>query len=147
MNTIRSFCGENSFLSNFAPSPFEVQGLKWGTNEHFFQAQKAKNRADFNDILRAETPGKAKRLSRKIVIKQDWEFVKTSVMLEGVRHKFGQNPDLAKKLINTGTSGLIEGNNWHDNFWGVCDCPKCASIPAENMLGEILMLVREELRA
>ena len=35
---------------------------------------------------------------------------------------------------------LIEGNWWHDYYWGVC------SGRGKNKLGEILMRVREELR-
>ena len=28
------------YLSNFAPYPFEINGLIWSTSEHYFQAQK-----------------------------------------------------------------------------------------------------------
>jgi predicted NAD-dependent protein-ADP-ribosyltransferase YbiA (DUF1768 family) len=47
--------------------------------------------------------------------------------------KFIQNEDLRKLLLDTGTSELIEDNNWHDTFWGVCN-----GVGA-NKLGEILM--------
>jgi len=34
---------------------------------------------------------------------------------------------------------------WHDKFWGICICTKCAN-KGENHLGKILMEVREELK-
>jgi hypothetical protein len=39
---------------------------------------------------------------------------------------------------------LIEGNWWHDNFYGSCTCNKCVN-KGENNLGKILMKIREEL--
>jgi hypothetical protein len=39
----------------------------------------------------------------------------------------------------------LEGNNWHDNTWGNCLCDKCKGIEGKNLLGNILMQVREEL--
>ena len=36
-----------------------------------------------------------------------------------VRAKFTQNPHLARFLVETGDAELIEGNSWHDTFWGV----------------------------
>ena len=40
---------------------------------------------------------------------------------------------------------LIEGNYWHDNYWGNCLCPKCKEIEGQNQLGKILMKVRSTL--
>lgn len=41
----------------------------------------------------------------------------------------------------TGDAELIEGNNWGDTFWGVCNGR------GENMLGKLLMEIRDYLRA
>jgi len=49
-------------------------------------------------------------------------------------------------LLATGDTKLLEGNRWHDNFWGNCDCPNCRDKPGLNYLGKILMRVRLELR-
>lgn len=67
------------------------------------------------------------------------------VMLNCIRLKFRQHPKLKKKLLGTGDAVLIEGNTWHDNIWGDCSCPKCWNIEGKNLLGRILMQVREEL--
>ena len=59
-----------------------------------------------------------------------------------VRAKFSQNPDLAARLVATGTMPLEEGNDFGDTFWGV----DAKTGKGENNLGRILMKIREELR-
>ena len=63
-----------------------------------------------------------------------------------VECKFYQNPELLQKLIDTGDEELVEGNTWHDNFWGNCTCEKCRDIPGENHLGKILMDIRKKYK-
>lgn len=62
-------------------------------------------------------------------------------MEEVVRAKFSQNPDLARRLVDTCPRELAEGNHWGDTYWGTVNGQ------GENHLGKILMKVREELRA
>lgn len=50
------------------------------------------------------------------------------------------NEDLKQKLIDTNDEYLEEGNSWNDIYWGVCKGR------GKNMLGKILMKVREELK-
>jgi predicted NAD-dependent protein-ADP-ribosyltransferase YbiA (DUF1768 family) len=54
--------------------------------------------------------------------------------------------ELKKILLNTENSILIEGNSWHDNFFGNCTCIKCKDIKGENHLGKLLMKIREKLK-
>lgn len=63
-----------------------------------------------------------------------------------VKDKFSRNTNLKKLLLDTKDAYLIEGNWWHDNYWGDCYCPKCSKTLGKNMLGTILMRVREELK-
>lgn len=51
-----------------------------------------------------------------------------------------KNSELGNKLEATGDSLLVEGNWWHDTFWGVCNGF------GENNLGKLLMKIREELK-
>lgn len=37
---------------------------------------------------------------------------------------------------------IVEGNYWHDNYWGNCTCDKCKNIEGQNKLGKILMKIR-----
>jgi len=65
-------------------------------------------------------------------------------MLHGLKQKF-QDPTIASKLVYTHPHTLIEGNWWHDNYWGDCFCAKCATIKGKNKLGKLLEDVRLEL--
>lgn len=140
---IKNFEGEYAFLSNFYFSPMIIDNVVYTTNEHFFQAMKSLNPKERQAIVLAPTPGKAKRLGRKVSLRKDWEDIKEEIMLTGLRHKFS-NPELRKKLLATGNEELIEGTTWHDNYWGICDCEACGG-QGKNRLGKLLMQVREEL--
>ena len=86
-------------------------------------------KADFwkEEIRKAEKPGDAKRLGREFPTAK-WNRVRLQVMKDLVRKKF-KDPVLRNALIYTGDRELIEGNHWHDNFWGDCDCPPCQKDP------------------
>ncbi len=137
---ISIFDGAFEFLSNFYLAPVEYEGITYCCSECAFQAAKTLNISDRLRLVNM-APGKAKREGRKVALRPNWELIKDNVMLQIVRNKFNQNPVLAQKLLCTGNAQLIEGNNWGDNYWGVCDRAK-----GKNKLGIILMQVREELR-
>lgn len=136
---IDSFDGDFRFLSNFSPHPVFLNGRGWKTAEHAFQAMKTDKTHEKNVIGMAPTPGKAKRLGQRVTLRPDWENIKLDVMLTIVRKKFSQHRDIAELLIGTGDAELIEGNNWNDRFWGVCNGE------GENNLGLILMQIRKEV--
>lgn len=137
---INKFDGQFAFLSNFFPSCIIGEdGFAYPTVEHYFQAQKTYDMQKRYSISLADTPGKAKRMGRKVELREDWEQIKDSVMLFAIRQKF-KDPDLAQKLLATKDTELIEGNHWGDTYWGV-DVNK----GGENHLGKILMQVRTEL--
>lgn len=142
---IAMFDGKYAFLSNFASSPFEVGGVTFPTVEHWFQAWKSLDEAEFMEIAAADTPGKAKRLGRHVTLRPDWEEIKVDVMRQGLRHKFAI-PEFRNQLLATGDEELMEGNTWHDNTWGNCVCQKCQNIPGRNMLGMLLMQLRQEIQ-
>jgi ribA/ribD-fused uncharacterized protein len=155
---IRSFTGEFVWASNFDPSPLWPSW--WPRTlppfpdvESAFQAWKIDTELPFTDrlalieqIRSASTPGAAKRLGRKVPLRADWMNVRHQVMRVLLREKFS---DLKRGslLESTGNRLLVEGNNWHDQFWGDCTCgkPSCA-LPGENMLGKLLMHLRDERR-
>jgi predicted NAD-dependent protein-ADP-ribosyltransferase YbiA (DUF1768 family) len=66
-------------------------------------------------------------------------------MLDLLRIKFAE-AHLAELLLATGEATLVEGNTWHDNDWGACTCEGCQAEPKHNLLGQLLMQVRSELR-
>lgn len=138
---IDRFSGDYAFLSNYYPSV-----IVWGhdkeefpTVEHFFQAMKTWSITQHEAIRTACCPGEAKKLGRRCTLREDWDEVKNDFMLTGLRKKF-EDPVLRQKLIDTGNEFLVEGNTWHDTYWGVCEGK------GRNMLGTLLMQVREECK-
>ena len=146
MEKIESFDGEYAFLSNFYPSKITcLDEIQYPTVEHAFQAMKTKDISERLMIAAADTPGKAKRLGRCVTLREDWEGCKDDMMYFFVYQKFSNNSHLRLKLIATGDLELVEGNYWHDNYWGNCTCEKCKNIPGKNQLGQTLMRVRKAL--
>ncbi len=143
MKTIKTFDDEFFFLSNFYQSKFYYDGQMWKTVEHFYQAHKATNMGDLMTVANAETPSKAKKLGREIKCRDDWEEIKDKIMFTGLQYKFNCHTDLRDKLVDTSPMILIEGNKWHDNYWGVCSCEQCKDKEKLNKLGEMLMRIRD----
>lgn len=134
---INEFRGKYYFLSNFYSVPVKHGFLTFTNTEAAFHSEKCPMRAaEFTKL----NPSEAKRLGRRVRLRSDWEQVKDQVMLDVVRAKFDQHPDLAQKLLATGDEELVEGNDWGDIYWGVYKGH------GKNMLGKILMRVRAELR-
>jgi ribA/ribD-fused uncharacterized protein len=143
---VEEFKDEYSFLSNFFNANQALEGLTFPTNEHWFQSRKTKVFKERVAIETCYSPSTAKRLGRQVTLRKDWDKVKTMIMMKGLRAKFKQNKDIAKKLKETYPHKLTEGNYWHDNYWGDCFCPKCKNIKGANMLGKLLELVRINLK-
>lgn len=151
---IQKFIGINEYLSNFYPSPFrfnhpDVGWCRCSTVEHGYQSLKTSDRIGIQQILMCDTPGQSKRMGRKVEIRPGWDELKVGYMLGLLTLKFTHHPDLGYRLTQTGDELLIEGNRWHDNFWGVCECLKCRKedkINGQNNLGQLLMQVRRELQ-
>jgi ribA/ribD-fused uncharacterized protein len=131
-----------SELSNFYGSPFTLNGKTYPTVEHFFQCKKFPGDPVLQEKIRlAKTPVGAKRAGRTKSehFRPDWEEVKETVMLEGLKAKFGQNPQLANLLRSTGTAMLIEKMP-RDSYWG--SGPNGCG---RNRMGRLLEQVRREL--
>lgn len=143
MEPIKKFSDKFSFLSNFFCAEILYEGEYWRTVEHAFQGAKTSHPVDKTRIRIADTPGYAKKLGRQVDLREDWEEVKLEIMFELVSAKFESHQNLMQRLLDTGDAELIEGNYWHDNFWGDCSCKRCENIKGENVLGQILMMVRK----
>ena len=114
----------------------EWEGLTYENNESAFQSAKCIKLEQRKNFLGLD-PSTAKRKGRRVKLRDDWEEVKDQIMYEIVLNKFSQNEELRKKLIATGDEYLIEGNTWHDNHFGDCNCgrPKCKQ-KGGNILGK-----------
>lgn len=134
---INEFKGKYYFLSNFYSAPVEYDGLLYQNNEAAFQSAKCINKKDREQFINLP-PNEAKRLGRRVKLRNDWEEIKDQVMYDIVKDKFTRNKDLKEKLLATGDKYLEEGNWWKDYYWGVCNGK------GQNKLGAILMRVRDE---
>jgi ribA/ribD-fused uncharacterized protein len=140
---ILEFKGDYSWLSNFAPCEFEYQGITYPTTEHFYQAWKfpADQRARIAAIA---TPRLTKREGRKAKLCWNWDSVRIEVMKTALEEKF-KIDKFRNLLLSTSSAKLVEGNWWHDNFWGDCYCAKCKGNPGANTLGNMIMDIRSSL--
>lgn len=155
MSYINSFRGRFVFLSNFYPCKIEHKGITYPSVEHYYVALKVTGMQfidgvyytapDFRELVaRILDAGDVKKLGRRVKVRSDWDDKKLDFMEWGIREKF-KDPNLSEMLLSTGDLELIEGNDWHDVWWGQCSCPKCRG-GGQNYLGRILMKVREELK-
>jgi ribA/ribD-fused uncharacterized protein len=142
---INMFKGQYFFLSNFYPCQVWYDGYLYTTSEQLFQSQKAVTASDLQSIQQCPSPSDAKRQGKQILVREDWDDIRTNVMYNVLLCKFTQNPSLLKELLNTGEQVLVEGNTWHDNYWGECYCNKCLDIGGNNNLGKELMRARSAL--
>lgn len=132
-------------FSNFYSSPFIINGIRYPTVEHYFQAQKflgpsatPRSMEYAQIIISQNTPNKTKVLANQkikggykwvqdlndiirnysdVKIRPDWENVKDNIMRKGSIHKFWQNPNLLKILLSTDDKMLAE-HTPRDKYWG-----------------------------
>lgn len=151
---ILGFTGKYFPFSNFFDNnTLQVvrEGVGFSSVEAAFQAAKLdienpKKRKTMLEVFSGLTPDGAKAFGRSVQIRADWEERKYDVMFNLVFQKFNNNHELKELLLSTGDAYLEETNNWHDNHWGNCTCPKCIGTKGDNYLGLILMKVRELLK-
>jgi len=134
------FRGINDFLSNFYMHPITFQGVTYLTSEHAYQALKFTDPSIRQKIINSNTPGKAKRLSRKYskYVRPDWIDISLQIMYDLNKIKFSDT-ELAERLSQI-DEPIVEGNSWGDTFWGV----DIESGKGENHLGRILERIKKE---
>ena len=113
----------------------------------------------FNDnatlvaIMKSMHPAVHKRLGRRVkgFSQQIWDDMAYQIVLKGNLAKYGQNPELAEKLLATGDALLCEASA-KDRIWGIglavgdprVDDP--SKWRGQNLLGKVLMEVRARVR-
>ncbi|MGW3136268.1 NADAR family protein [Streptomyces sp. NPDC001139] len=145
-----------SCLSQWWPAPFTVDGVTYGTAEHWMMAGKARLFADAEAerrILAAGHPSQAKKEGRLVrgFDEETWRRERFAVVVEGSVHKFAAHPELREFLLNTGDRVLVEASPV-DRVWGIglAADDEAATDPERwrgpNLLGFALMEARERLR-
>lgn len=141
---INHFKNEYEMFSNFYPVVVYFENRVYPSVEHAFVAAKS-----YDDTFRYKIAkidrnkaGMAKQMGQKVKLRSNWDTIKVSIMKDLLTQKFNHKK-FQEKLLSTGNEEIVEGNYWHDNHWGNCYCKKCKNIPGENMLGKLIMEVRE----
>ena len=148
---------ENGGFSNWYRRKFVYDDFEYQHVEQYMMAQKAKLFHDstrYTAILRADEPADCKALGRQVKPFDGavWNEKKYEIVKTGVREKFAQNPDLLAALLETGDAILAEASP-KDTIWGIglgakaADVTHMADWPGENLMGKILMDLREEFAA
>jgi len=129
-------------FSPFAKSIVTINGKRYPTVEHYFQAMKFPMDLDWQETIRVSpTPMKARQLGAQKDHPMDpnWDARRMEVMMNGMRAKFQQNSGLLEQLKKTGRRPIIEASV--DAFWG-----EGRTGNGKNQLGKLLEQVREELK-
>jgi len=159
-----AFSGPNRFLSNMYPANISLQkpvfkfpeackpywmhflsgDIVFKSTEHAYQACKSGDPGYADLILSQDKAVKTKMLAHKLIpsqfsLMERFHDNKVELMRWLNYEKFYQNKHLADKLLAT-SGEIVEENTWGDTFWGV------SGGKGKNMLGKILMEVRDSLR-
>jgi ribA/ribD-fused uncharacterized protein len=134
-------------FSNLFKRSIVFEGETFETSEHAYQAGKARKPQVRAWILAAPSPALVAMAAHGLYwwdIRSDWSKIKFDRMRDVLRAKFTQHEDLRELLLSTGDARLVESatvDNPVNRTWGEVNGV------GKNMLGKLLMEVREELRA
>jgi ribA/ribD-fused uncharacterized protein len=130
-------------LSNFSAFNLRWRGLVFPTSEHAYQWEKFHDPSLQKMILNAPSAHEAFKLAErnKPFRKGEWDEIKLGVMKDILEAKVQQHEYVMRKLLATGDRVLIE-DSWRDDYWGWGP-----NRDGKNMLGELWMELRSELRA
>lgn len=133
-------------FSNLFRRPMEFEGRMYPTAEHAYQAGKARKEEVREWILSAPTPSLVAMAAHGLYtwdIAPEWSRTKFDRMREVLRAKFTQHEDFKDLLLSTGDARLVEAgrtDNVVNRTWGEVNGK------GQNMLGVLLMEIREEIR-
>lgn len=134
-------------FSNLHRRPVELDGVVYPTAEHAYQAGKARKPAVREWLMSAPSPALLAMAAHGLYywdITPGWSTSKFDRMRRVLLAKFSQHEDLKQLLLNTGSARLVESatiDNEVNRLWGEVNGV------GRNMLGTLLMEVREQLRA
>ncbi|MEV4639369.1 NADAR family protein [Actinoplanes sp. NPDC049548] len=144
-------------LSQWWPSAFTVDGVRFSTAEHYMMWRKALLFGDEEAaarIVAASHPRQAKMLGRRVrgFDEQTWVAQRFEIVVDASVAKFGQSAELSEFLAGTSRRVLVEASPT-DRVWGIglAATDERAADPARwrglNLLGFALMEARDRLAA
>lgn len=136
---VTKFRGDYGFLSMLYECKIPWLDLDFDCLETALIASMTFDR-DIQELLATMEVLQAKKLAKVLDVRDDWDDIKIDVARRLSEVKFTNNRNMYSRLMATGNMELIEGNDFYETFWGVCDGEGC------NEYGKILMQVRRDLR-
>lgn len=133
-------------FSNLFRRAIRFEGVEYPTAEHAYQAGKARKDAVRDWILSAPSPSLVAMAAHGLYtwdIAPNWSKTKFARMKGVLMAKYTQHEDLKQLLLSTGNARLVESatvDNAVNRLWGEVNGL------GKNMLGMLLMEVREEIR-
>lgn len=144
------------FMSNFYPCTFKENSYTYNCSEQYFMKKKQElfdptNEQLANAIMNTSDPKEIKKYGRAVKNYNEtiWNTHRFNAMLNANKLKFSSNPNLREQLLETGNKILVEASPY-DNIWGIGLDKKDALTlepdkwPGQNLLGKVLMEVRDE---
>ena len=151
----------NGYLSNWAESPFNCNGINFTSGEQYMMFSKAMLFSDTDiakKILEVQgtssySMGKIKDLGRQVrnFNESVWCANRENIMYTGLREKFLQNEQMRYNLISTGNV-LIAECAVKDRIWGIGlsmndnDVKDVTKWNGKNLLGITLMRIRDSIK-
>ena len=146
----------NGYLSNWYPSPFELDDMHFTSVEQYIMYRKCMafgDKASAKAVMATEDVAKQQAIGRNATgyIETVWAGMRQMIAFRGLMAKFAQNADLRQQLLDTGDAYLVECAK-SDKVWAcgirLSDDKRfdAAKWTGENILGFALMEVRERLR-
>ncbi|MGG5508270.1 MULTISPECIES: NADAR family protein [unclassified Myroides] len=156
MTKFEFFYGTEHPLSQWYGSKFSMDGIEFNSMEQWMMYSKAILFKDFDTakkILEEDNPSIQRKLGRQVKFFKDdiWIEHRESIIYQGNYAKFNQNEELKRYLLNTENAYLAEASPT-DLIWGIgygiTDEERLfpEKWRGENLLGKILMQVREDLK-
>jgi ribA/ribD-fused uncharacterized protein len=134
-------------FSNLYRREIEFEGERYATSEHAYQAGKARKPEVKTWLMQAPSPALLAMAAHGLYywdVTPGWSKLKFDRMRRVLRCKFSQHDDLRELLLSTGEMRLVESateDNAVNRLWGEVNGV------GQNMLGVMLMEVRQDLRA
>jgi len=144
-------------FSQWHPSSFVINGVKYNCAEQYMMAEKArmfKDAKSLRKIMKTNSPREQKALGRKVKNFNvgKWQSAAKDIVYRASMAKFTQDEKLKEILLATGDKILVEASPY-DKIWGIGlakDDKRAQSRSTwqgKNWLGEVLTRVKNDINS